>query len=88
MSKLLIYTLREFGGKLRDLPIFSYQPRKKYKISKETIAFFEKNQVEYIDLDLNKKYDYYPLANKPLSCAHREMNTNRDILIFLDSDFS
>ncbi len=86
MSKLLIYTLREFGGNLRDTPIYSYQPRKKHKISKETIAFFEKYQVEYIDINLNNKYHYYPLANKPLSCAHREMNTNGDILIFLDSD--
>lgn len=86
MSKLLISSLREFGGKFRDVPIFSYQPRKKIKISTDTIAFFEKNNVEYIDLELNKAFPHYPLANKPLACAHREMNTNADVLVFLDSD--
>jgi hypothetical protein len=86
MSELLVTTLRGFGGSFSDIPIFSYQPRKRYKITKKTIAFFEENQVEYIDINLNKKYDYYPLVNKPLSCAHREYNTNADILMFLDSD--
>jgi len=85
-SKLLISSLREFGGDFRDVPIFSYQPRKKFKISNKTIAFFEKNNVEYVDIELNKDFFSYPLANKPLACAHREMNTNADVLIFLDSD--
>lgn len=86
MSKLLISSLREFGGDFSKVPIFSYQPRKNFKVSQETIDFFEKNQVEYIDLELNKDFCDYPLANKPLVCAHREKNTNAEILIFLDSD--
>nr|NQU92416.1 hypothetical protein [Bacteroidota bacterium] len=86
MSKLLVYSLREFGGRFRNTPIYSYQPRKRFKISRKTLKFFEKYQVEYIDLDLNKAFDYYPLANKPLVCRHREENTNSEILVFLDSD--
>lgn len=86
MSKLLISSLREFGGKFSDVPIFSYQPRKNFKISQETIAFFEKNNVEYVELELNKYFCDYPFANKPLACSHREKNTKAEILIFLDSD--
>ena len=86
MSKLLISSLREFGGAFRDVPIFSYQPRKKLKISNKTISFFEKNNVEYVDIELNKDFYNYPLANKPLACSHREMNTNAEVLIYLDSD--
>jgi hypothetical protein len=86
MSKLLVSSLRQLGGTFKDVPIFSYQPRKQFKISAETIAFFEKNNVEYVDIELNKHFCHYPLANKPLACAHREMNTNADVLIFLDSD--
>ena len=86
MSKLLISSLREFGGGFRDVPIFSYQPRKKFKVSPETIAFFEKNNVEYVDIELNKDFCDYTFANKLLAAAHRERNTNADILIFLDSD--
>lgn len=48
--------------------------------------FFERNQVEYVDLELSQDFSDYPLANKPLVCAHREQNTNAEILIFLDSD--
>lgn len=85
-SKLLISSLREFGGEFKDIPIFSYQPRKNFKISQKTIDFFEKNNVEYVDLELNKNFCHYPYANKPLACTHREINTNAEILIFLDSD--
>lgn len=86
MSKLLVSSLREFGGEFKNVPIFSYQPRKKFKVSQETISFFEKNNVEYVDLELNKDFCDYPFANKPSACAHRERNTDADILIFLDSD--
>ena len=86
MSKLLIATLREFGGQFRDIPVFSYQPRKDFKVSQETIAFFEKNNVEYVDIELNKDFCDYTFANKLLASSHREENTNAEILIFLDSD--
>ena len=85
-SKLLVSTIREFGGKYKDIPIVSYQPRKSKRISKDTIKFFEQNNVEYIDIELNIKYPNYPLANKPLICAHRESTSSAEILIFLDSD--
>ena len=86
MSKLLVASLREFGGEFKDVPIFSYQPRKEFQISPETIAFFEENSVEYIDLELNTDFCHYPFANKILASAHREKNTNAEILTFLDSD--
>lgn len=85
-SKLLISSLREFGGKFKDVPIFSYQPRKNFKVSQETIAFFEQNNVEYVDIELNKDFCDYPFANKILASSHREINTDAEILIFLDSD--
>ena len=61
-SKLLVYSIRKFGGRFKDIPIFSYQPRKDFKISNDTISFFKKNNVEIIDLDLNKEYKNYSLA--------------------------
>lgn len=86
MSKLLIWSIREFGGSFSDLPIFSYQPRKEYKVSRDTLDFFEKYEVTFIDEELNKEFADYPLANKPLVTAHREKNTEAENLIFLDSD--
>lgn len=86
MSKLLVYSLRTFGGKFKDIPIYSYQPRKDFRVSKKTLAFFEKYEVEYIDENLNTKFVDYPYANKPLACAHRELNTNAEHLIYSDCD--
>ena len=86
MSKILISSIRQFGGVVKDCPIYSFQPRKSKKVSKETLQFFEKNNVNFIDIELNKNYGFYPLANKPLICAWAEQNIDSEILIFLDSD--
>lgn len=86
MSKILITSIRKFGGVFSNCPIYSFQPRKAQKVSQQTKRFFEDNQVEFIDLELNKKYAYYPLANKPMVCAWAEENLNTEILVFLDSD--
>jgi len=86
LSKALIFTLRTFGGAYKDIPIYSYQPRKDFPVSKATRAFFEQYGVEYVDLNLNTEFSHYPLANKPLACAHREQHTKAEVLIFMDSD--
>jgi hypothetical protein len=86
MSKLLVQSLRTFGGDLKDLPIYSYQPRKANSISEETRSFFAQNNVEHFDIELNKNYLDYPLANKPLACAYHENRSKADVIIFLDSD--
>lgn len=85
-SKLLIYSIRKFGGILKSADIYSYSPRKGNSLKKSTIDFFGKYNVENIDLELNKDYPNYPLANKPIVCAHREKLSTADVLIFLDSD--
>ena len=85
-SKLLIASLRTFGGALKDTPVVSYQPRKGYEVSADTKKFFRENNVEHIELELNPNFAHYPLANKPVVCAHREQHSDADILVFLDSD--
>jgi len=86
MAKLLIWSLREFGGKFSNVPIYSYQPRKGHEVSGETMRFFENYEVELVDICFNQEYSHYPLANKIFACAHREQNTSADTLIFLDTD--
>jgi len=86
MSKLLVYSLRNFGGKFKNVPVYSYQPRPDFPVSNSTLHFFKENNVEHITLSLNTKYPDYPLANKPYVSAHREKHSSADILVFLDSD--
>lgn len=85
-AKLLIYSIRNFGGIIKDAPIYSYRPREGAHLDQSTLDYFAENNVTYVPDVLNSEFPDYPLANKPLVCAHREVNTTADTLIFLDSD--
>ena len=86
LSRFLVFSLRTYGGQHSNVPIYSYSPRAKNKVSQETVRFFEQYQVEYVDLELNTSFLNYPLANKPLACSHREQNSKSKVIVFLDSD--
>lgn len=85
-AKLLISSIRKIGNRHKNAPIYCYQPRKRYKISKSTKKFLEEHEVEFIDLELNKKFKYFIFANKNVVCAHREENSNSDVIFYLDCD--
>jgi hypothetical protein len=84
--KLLISSIRKFGGLLKDSEIKCYSPRIGNNISRKTLEFMEDNNVEHINIKINNKYQNYGFANKVLSSAHAELNSKADFLIFLDSD--
>ncbi len=86
MSRLLVSSLRTFGGELKEVPIYSYSPRRDHRVGRETLRFFEKNEVEVIDVELNRDFRDYPLANKIVASEHAERKLNSDSLVFLDSD--
>jgi len=86
MSVLFVMSLRMFGGKFAGCRVLSYQPRKGYEISKQTQKKFDRLNVTHISLPLNNQYIDYPLANKPLVCAHAEKYCKSEILVFADSD--
>ncbi len=85
-SKMLIESIRQFGGRFKDVPIYSYQPRKDFRVSTATLSFFEKHQVNYIDIPLNINHIDYPLANKIYASAHAEKHLNSETIVFMDSD--
>jgi len=86
MARLLISSLREFGGVLKDIHVYSYQPRKGWEVSQETRKFFETNNVTLIEKVLNEKYTDYPFANKILASSHSEQMLKNEFLVFLDTD--
>lgn len=86
MSKLLVFTIRELGGWMKNIPIYSYSPRGGRKISTSTKQFFERMHVEIVDENLNTEFINYPLANKPIVCSHRESKSISEQILFLDSD--
>lgn len=64
-SKGSVQSLKAFGGKYSDLPVYSYQSKKDKAFTKETLDFFKAHNVVQNTIELNSKYKEYPLANKP-----------------------
>lgn len=85
-SILLVKSIRTFGGSLKDIPIYSFQPRKGANINKQTLNFFDSHGVSHQKILLNQKYPLYGVANKPFVCAYAEETIDADTLVFLDSD--
>jgi hypothetical protein len=85
-SVLLAQSIRTFGGKLKDIPIYSYHPRAGAGIAEETLAKFAALNVQHQQVELNTEFLDYYLANKPLACAYAEKTLDAEFLVFVDSD--
>lgn len=84
---LLLYeSIRLYGGRFRNCPIYALSPRSGFSVSKETQKKLEQLSVNYIDKVLNKDYAFFPFSNKSLAAAYIEETTSHDFLCFLDSD--
>jgi hypothetical protein len=75
-----------FGGIFSNCRVLSYQPRNGFDLSVKTLNFFDSLEVDHKSMELNKDFSDYPLANKPLSCAHAEKTCGTELLVFADSD--
>lgn len=87
-TKLLIDSIRTFGGEIKDSKIWAVKPRKGKAISNETLSFLKGKNVEFIDIDLNKHWYLYGHANKIYATAYIEehFGCQYETLLFLDSD--
>lgn len=85
-SLLLYESIRRFGGRFRDAPIYACCPRAGRGVTPETIAAMEALGVTYVDEPLNVEFDYFAYANKNFSAAYLERTTRHEFLVFLDSD--
>ena len=85
-SQILAESIRQFGGNLKDTPIYSFHPRQGEPVADETLKQFAVLGVDHQQVALNLKYHDYYLANKPYVCAYAEQTIDAEILVFLDSD--
>ncbi len=84
---LLLYeSIRLYGGRFRNCPIYALSPREGFSVSTETQKKLERLSVNYIDKVLNKDYAFFPFSNKSLAAAYIEETKNHDFLCFLDRD--
>lgn len=85
-SRLLVRSIRRFGGDLSSVRIVSYSPLPQGRPSLECLDEFRSLDVETVTAQLNEYWPEYKLANKVVACAHAEQTLNLDKIAFLDSD--
>lgn len=87
--EIFVKSLRQEGGIPTELPIYCFQPRKSGKLSRRTFQLFDENNVIFEKINLNKKFFFFPLANKILTGAYFEKKYGMlfERIIFFDSDF-
>ena len=85
-SLLLYESIRRYGGRFSQCPIYAVSPRAGHAPSPQTKQRLEQLSVEYIDRVLNCDLDFFTMANKSLACAYIEENKSHEILVWLDSD--
>lgn len=87
-TRLLVESIRTYGGEIKDAKIWTVKPRKGKPIKKETLRFLKDRDVEFIDINLNTKWYLYGFANKIYASAYIEEKFGAlyDTLLFLDCD--
>jgi len=85
-SLLLYQSIRQFGGRFREAPIYACSPRAGRGVGPATVEAMDALGVTYVDLPLNRDLDYFAYANKNFAAALLERTTWHGTLVFLDSD--
>ncbi|MEM1391922.1 MAG: hypothetical protein AAF757_09410 [Cyanobacteria bacterium P01_D01_bin.116] len=82
----MIESLRRWGGKFANVPVYAVSPRFSPPIAKSTRLALKKFQVEHLSFQTKNKYSWYKFLNKPLSLAAVEKIANTELIGWLDSD--
>jgi len=61
--KLLILSVKQFLEPFLSVKIIAVSPRKNKQPNKKYISFLHQNNVDFIDIPLNKEHDFFPLCN-------------------------
>ncbi|MEO1431667.1 MAG: hypothetical protein AAFV71_21930 [Cyanobacteria bacterium J06633_8] len=82
----MIESLRRWGGKFADAPVYVVTPRFSPSIDRKTRLAFDKFKVEHLCFQSKNKYSWYKFLNKPLALAAVEKRVNTEFIGWLDSD--
>ncbi|WP_238361152.1 hypothetical protein [Iningainema tapete] len=82
----MIESLRRWGGKLKDAPVYAVTPCFGPPLTKKTHQIFDKFQVEYLSFQSKNKYSWNKFLNKPLALAAVEKLATTVAVAWLDSD--
>lgn len=85
-ARLLVRSIRRFGGRHRDAAIHTFSPRIGRGVSAETRAELAAHGVAHHDEILNRDFDDYGVGNKIFASARAEELASEDVLVFVDTD--
>ena len=83
---LLCRSIRRYGGRFADAPIFTFQPREGTTITAGTRRELESLHVEHVTERLNTDFHDYAIGNKIFASARGEELATTEFVVFLDSD--
>jgi hypothetical protein len=83
---LAVESLRQFGGRFANAPVFAIKPRFGPSLTRPTKQRLEALNVQIIDQDLKHPYSWYCYMNKALAAMLAEKYATTEQLIWLDSD--
>ncbi|MEA2489821.1 MAG: hypothetical protein QOH21_1613 [Acidobacteriota bacterium] len=85
-ARLLVRSIRRFGGAYRDAAIHTFSPRAGRGIGEATRTVFAQYAVQHHEEILNVDFDEYGVGNKIFAAARAEELANEDVVVFVDSD--
>ena len=83
---LLFASIREFGGRFAEAPIYSFNPRGLGPLEPWQYEQLRSLEVRHTDEILNGAYPDFPQANKVYAAAFAESAVAEEILVMLDAD--
>jgi hypothetical protein len=85
-ARLLVASIRRFGGSFSQNPLFAVQPRGVESLQPQTLAAFERAGVTHLAAPLNVTHASWPTTNKVFAMAAVEDQARSPCLAFLDTD--
>ncbi len=82
----MIESLRNWGGKLANIPVIAVTPRFGSPIQRSTRRRYDKLGVTYVRTKATSPYAWYNFMNKPASLLAAERAVSVDTMIWLDAD--
>jgi hypothetical protein len=82
----MVESLRRWGGRFADAPVFAVSPRRGLPLSSQTLKAFEKLNIRYLQFNQPTEYEWFPYLNKPRSLVIAEPHIKTELVGYLDAD--
>ena len=82
----MVESLRKFGGRFANVPLFAVTPRYGPVLSRHTRRLFDRYEVQYLRPLRPQPYTWFNYYNKPLALVYAEEHIRTTAVGFLDSD--